>query len=793
MPKMRARRSAAAGHGSNGSKTPFHTLLDLQDALRSKSVYVLDSTESSYPSSSSAGIGNPAHHVPPGAGASSRGEDAGTTTAGTAAGIPSPASSSSHIRAASAAVDDGSITSAVNLAGGRGYTAEAWEPTRLRMISEQHALAARLRAVLEDALQQEQQEEQEQEQEQQSQRQSRESGSDKQSQDNGELPQQPQQQPQQQPRPTILHRHAHTVLQLLGVTEAIAGGYVLDDYAAPYLSGLAQRQYRQDVALDGAVQTLRKHRAELKRETEEAADVEGAAAAAAEQDTVMADTTDVEAEGAMKEAEKESDEEWTPGQRVTANEYAKIYLTSGRGRSRSRSTERKKRRTKKGAKKKKRSDRSRSGKRSRDGTPEADSSGDEVLATYQSKKGKKKQKMATTLVDLTTPDSLQEDDGGEGGGGWEYQPKKGWIPRSSKARKTEEWNSILQKMRQQESTAQEQEQEQEQDDAFAKARKELLEIEAEAETTTEDEAQQHEQGTPRDASAIGKKKSGPADSVVDRDVIPYVPGQHPPGEAMARYICDFCHVAEFLDYDEACRHEETCAKRAKPTEPPPEFEPPRSVRTDRSPEFGHSRPSVKSPPPSPLEVEQSTESEGESLDTKKPPASVAEAAAAVVAEVVAEAKAAGAAAAAASWSKPLPRHNLFAPSSSREDSPPAAPMQKDLSAMSAIRKPRRTREPRRKPTKCHHCRNTTNQFRRCSYWNANGRQCRLGYCQRCLEDIYDHTTQHGPWDQCLSDKEWHCPSCQDSCQCQPCAIRRKKEEKRTSKVGDRERRSRRGN
>ena len=511
----------------------------------------------------------------------------------------------------------------------------------------------------------------------------------------------------------------------------------------------------------------------------------------------------------MKEAEKGSDEEWTPGRRVTANEYAKTYLTTGRGRSRSRSTERKKRRTKKSAKKKKkRSDRSRSGKRSRDGTPEAYSSGDEVLATYQSKKGKKKQKRATTLVDLTTAESLQEDDGDEGGGGWEYVPKKGWRNRSSKARKTEEWNSILQKMQKQESTAQEQGQ----DDALAKARKELLEMEAEAETTTddEDEAQQHEQGTPRDAS---KQKSGPfsppeyaieegghprppgyAGSVVDRDVIPYVPGQHSPGEAMARYICDFCGVAEFLDYDEACRHEETCAKRAKPTEPPPEFEPPRSVRTERSPEFGHSRPSVKSPPPSPLEVEQSTESECESLDTKKPPASVAEAAAAVVAEVVAEAKAAGAvaAAAAAPLSKPLPRHNLFAPSSSREDSPPAAPMQKDVGAMSAIRKPRRTREPRRKPTKCHHCRNTTNQFRRCSYWNANGRQCRLGYCQRCLEDIYDHATQHGPWDQCLSDKEWHCPSCQDRCQCQPCAIRRKKEENRMSKVGDRERRSRRG-
>ena len=255
---------------------------------------------------------------------------------------------------------------------------------------------------------------------------------------------------------------------------------------------------------------------------------------------------------------------------------------------------------------------------------------------------------------------------------------------------------------------------------------------------------------------------------------------------MARYICDFCKVAEFLDYDEACRHEEICEKRAKPTEPPPEFEPPRNVRAGR--------PASWYLPPPPPHSEQSVESEGESLDTKKPPASVAEAAAAVVAEVVAEAEAAAAAApAAASLSKPLPRHNLFAPSTPREDPapqamPPAAPMPKDSSAQN----PRKTREPRRKPTKCHHCRNITNQFRRCSYWNVNGRQCRLGYCQRCLEDIYDHVAKHGPWDQCLSDKEWHCPSCQDSCQCQPCAIRRKKEEKRMSTMGDRERRSRRG-
>ena len=262
---------------------------------------------------------------------------------------------------------------------------------------------------------------------------------------------------------------------------------------------------------------------------------------------------------------------------------------------------------------------------------------------------------------------------------------------------------------------------------------------------------------------------------------------------MARYICDFCKVAEFLDYDEACRHEEICEKRAKPTKPPPEFEPPRSVRTERSPVLGPPRSSAKSPP------SQSAEPQGASLDTKKPPASVAEAAAAVVAEVVAEAKAAAAAAPVASVSKPLPRHNLFAPPTPREDPAPlqamspVAPLQKDVGATSSVQNnPRKTREPRRKPTKCHHCRNTTNQFRRCSYWNVNGRQCRLGYCQRCLEDIYDHVSRHGPWDQCLSDKEWHCPSCQDSCQCQPCVIRRKKEEKRMSKMGDRERRSRRG-
>ena len=378
---MRARRSARDGHDHSGGSNPFATLLELQDALRSKSVYVLDGDTTR---TSSTGIRNPAQHVPPGAGARSV-EDTGS---GAAAGPSSFSAPSSSDNRAMSAVHVNPITSAAELAGGRGYTAEAWEPTRIRMVEEQHQLAARLRAVLEDALQQEQQDQQ---QEQTSQSQCQESGSS-----DGHKQKQEKEEEKEQPRPTILQRHAHTVLQLLGVTEAINDGYVLDDYAAPYLSGLARRQCRQEVQMDEAVQVLRRHRAELKRETE-AAEANGAVAAAADQDTAMADMSEGEAEVEEAEVEKESDEEWRPpGQRVTANEYAKIYLTSGSGRSRSRSAERKRRRTKKSDKKKKKRSRRRSSSGSdrlfRDGTPEAYSSGDEVLATYQSTKRKKKQK-----------------------------------------------------------------------------------------------------------------------------------------------------------------------------------------------------------------------------------------------------------------------------------------------------------------------------------------------------------------------------------------------------------------
>ena len=79
---------------------------------------------------------------------------------------------------------------------------------------------------------------------------------------------------------------------------------------------------------------------------------------------------------------------------------------------------------------------------------------------------------------------------------------------------------------------------------------------------------------------------------------------------------------------------------------------------------------------------------------------------------------------------------------------------------------------RKRKSKCHYCRNVFEDWRRCTYWNERGIQCRKVFCHACVE-------AHATLDEVQreSEADWHCPSCLGTCQCAACAKKRERDAK----------------
>ena len=789
---------SAAGRrrdGDNGN--PFRTLIDLQDALRTKSVFVLDG-------SAAPGISNGtlAQDVPVlasgsggggGGGGRRRGTSGGgdgaasaaaatTVAALSAASVASSSHSSSGSNNATANIDNnaqqsstaaaGPLGAAAHLAGGRGYTAEAWEPTRRTMLDEQQVLAARLRAVLEDALE----------------RDVRENGARKEEGVNTSSTKEGASVHVSNEVPTLLQRNAHAVLQLLGVTEAIHGGYVLQDYAAPYMSRLARREHRHGQEMDGAAQLLREHRSALARETA----VDGGAGDGAEQDRAE---VEVEEEEMMRPStglragtrhrvtrSMESVASSTNRARVTADEYAKKYLPSHRSSSaksgRGRATT--------------------ATNASRTSAAAAAAGGRQYEGPRRTKKKGKKSKTKQPQVAAGAGGS-NGNGSGNGNGGARREKRH--------LEKTAEWDSILRQARQQER----QDQHEKQEHLLEILRYQAMEAEAQAEAQAQAQNQAKAKAKTQKHQTEGREISytdtacGDSSASLKRPADEIQGAAPPPTEKRAKLAAtELKRAAPGATSSSAGRPIQSVASDDKDDLPIMQAHKARKA----SAKYAAPRQFVF---PAPSRKQTPTSHEARSMDQK----------ATSVAEPTKNAAAtATAVASAAPSAKSLPQHDLFAPLISRDESgpsrkqessgvsatvpppPPPPPFDTTFKAPTKPAPPssasiRLGRNPGKKAMKCHHCRNTTNEYRRCSYWKINGTQCRFVYCQTCLEGIYDHVSQNGPWEQCTSDKEWHCPSCLNKCQCKPCATKREKEEQRKMKIassgfGDRERRSRRG-
>ena len=109
--------------------------------------------------------------------------------------------------------------------------------------------------------------------------------------------------------------------------------------------------------------------------------------------------------------------------------------------------------------------------------------------------------------------------------------------------------------------------------------------------------------------------------------------------------------------------------------------------------------------------------------------------------------------------------------------------------------------------KCHDCKETTNQYRKCSYWQIKGNtgnKCGKTFCIKCLSSKYtlggdvlgDENPNGISIDDIIEngkhDSEWFCPSCLQTCLCDVCVKQRQREEEKKAKNRDQgERRSRR--
>ena len=98
--------------------------------------------------------------------------------------------------------------------------------------------------------------------------------------------------------------------------------------------------------------------------------------------------------------------------------------------------------------------------------------------------------------------------------------------------------------------------------------------------------------------------------------------------------------------------------------------------------------------------------------------------------------------------------------------------------------------------KCHDCKETTNQYRKCSYWQITGNKCGKTFCITCLSSKYtlggDVLTDENPNGTPIKDiiengkhdSEWFCPSCLQTCMCDVCVKQRKREEEKRAKSRD---------
>ena len=81
----------------------------------------------------------------------------------------------------------------------------------------------------------------------------------------------------------------------------------------------------------------------------------------------------------------------------------------------------------------------------------------------------------------------------------------------------------------------------------------------------------------------------------------------------------------------------------------------------------------------------------------------------------------------------------------------------------------------RQPRKCHDCKESTTNHRRCTFWFSTGTRCRKYYCMNCLIDIYGWRYDiEGK----LDEDDWQCPSCLGRCTCESCTKERERKKAR---------------
>lgn len=70
--------------------------------------------------------------------------------------------------------------------------------------------------------------------------------------------------------------------------------------------------------------------------------------------------------------------------------------------------------------------------------------------------------------------------------------------------------------------------------------------------------------------------------------------------------------------------------------------------------------------------------------------------------------------------------------------------------------------------KCHYCKDLKADYIACSYWHINGKQCKKTFCLSCI-------AQKPVFNRSSAEKEFQCPSCLGSCDCDGCVRIREQE------------------
>mmetsp|Transcript_6098 Transcript_6098/g.9244 ORF Transcript_6098/g.9244 Transcript_6098/m.9244 type:complete len:398 (+) Transcript_6098:119-1312(+) len=75
--------------------------------------------------------------------------------------------------------------------------------------------------------------------------------------------------------------------------------------------------------------------------------------------------------------------------------------------------------------------------------------------------------------------------------------------------------------------------------------------------------------------------------------------------------------------------------------------------------------------------------------------------------------------------------------------------------------PQKTTTKRPSTRKCHYCKETKADFIACTYWHTNGKQCKKSFCLSCI-------AQNPVFNRSSPEKEFQCPSCLGTCDCNSC-------------------------